>query len=118
MTFWVIVLACWVIPTLGVAGLVGFAVYGGSPSGVAAAIARSDSSAVVLQRLGPPSTRDIDGQVWANMARPEEGCKTQPVGEAWIYSHWFANDGLVIFDRTGRVQCIREGGSFFTIRSY
>jgi hypothetical protein len=98
--------------------LVRFAVYGGRPSGLAAAIARSDSSAVVLQRLGLPSSRDIDGKVWADMARPEEGCKTQPVGEAWIYSHWFANDGLVIFDRTGRVQRIREGGSFFAIRSH
>jgi hypothetical protein len=116
IAFWLFVLACWAIPALGLGGLVGIVLFGGRPSGVAAVIARSDPSAIVLQRLGPPSRRDVDGQRWADLARPDEGCKTEPVGEAWSYEHWFARDAVVIFDRTGRVQCVIQG-SFF-IRSH
>jgi hypothetical protein len=115
--FGLIIVACWTPIALVVTGMLGVALYGGRSSGVMALVAPSDSSAVVLERLGPPTERWSDGQTWADGASSDAGCKGEPVGEAWHYDYWFANDALVIFDRAGRVRCIREG-MFIALRSH
>lgn len=117
IAFWVFVATSWSFVVVALGGLVGFAMYGGRPSGVSTRIARADSTTQVLERLGSPSERDLDGQWWAERARPE-GCVKELAGEAWLYRRWFAKDALVIFDPAGRVHCIHEGSAIIVFRSH
>ena len=118
IAFWAFVVTSWAIVVVGLAGVVAVATHGGRPSGVSTRIARADSSTLVLQRLGEPSERGLDGQWWAERARPEEGCVKEHAADAWLYRRWFAKDALVIFDPAGRVHCIHEGGAIIVLRSY